>query len=396
MCTVAFFCSSHFSFAQGEHSLILAQASVREETKNFSKKYSPNKTVVNKSKKKSRAKSSAKAKAQNFQALPKKVKTKKSQQTAPPPLSPPQSPSMQDQQFSQSQELPEQRENEVDLGQRTNVRIIPQRDAPSDNPNQKIIASTKGNDKAGGPVQWAGSAGYAIRTDLADTIKPRLYVHTLSLDYGFSHVPTKMNVGAGISASYQSTGERRSEIIVDENDAELFVNDVSLSVGKGINFTEQYSMGLDFGNEFPTSPEARREGYNSVTSAGVSIKGSWFNKKISGNFSSGAHYIWNSYKYSPSTGDLNKMGGWRNSLGLRWSVWRGLFVSGSVGMQTSRYNDGTNDQTYRNSVSAGYMFSRFTITLGTSNGTYLNQGDANVWFIDEYRRMASLSMQLSF
>src|SRR5688572_27058371 len=38
-------------------------------------------------------------------------------------------------------------------------------------------------------IKWGGNVAYALRTDMADQIEPRLYTHTLDLSYGFMHVP---------------------------------------------------------------------------------------------------------------------------------------------------------------------------------------------------------------
>lgn len=119
-------------------------------------------------------------------------------------------------------------------------------------------------------------------------------------------------------------------------------------------------------------------------------------KKFTLTLLTSAHYIWNRYEYSPATGDLNKQGGARAEAGLRWTVWRGWYASAGAGSQIARYLDGTSDVTYRNQLTTGYSWERFTVSLTTTNGTYLDREDAYMWFIDEYRRTLSLGTRFTF
>jgi hypothetical protein len=245
-------------------------------------------------------------------------------------------------------------------------------------------------------IKWAGQVSYGIRTDLADQVKPRLYQHDFSLSYGFEHQPTRISVSAIASAGYESAGEQRSEVLLDENDTELFMNDITLALQKTWALEWKSTLSLTLGNEFPTSPESKREGYGSVTSLGVDWNVPLVPKKISVSLGGEVYYIWNSYEYSPATGDLNKQGGARATAGVRWTIWKGWYVRASAGSQQSRYLDGTSDVTYRNSIGTGYNFGRLSLSLSTSNGTYLDREEAYIWFVDEYRRTLALGASYSF
>lgn len=245
-------------------------------------------------------------------------------------------------------------------------------------------------------IKWAGQVSYAIRTDLADQVKPRLYQHDFSLSYGFEHNPSKVSVSAIVSAGYESAGESRSEVLVDENDTEFFMNDFALAVQKSWEAMMKSNVSLSLGNEFPTSPESKREGYGSVTSLALDWSVPLVPKKISVSFGGEVYYIWNSYEYSPATGDLNKQGGAKASVGVKFSIYKGWYVRAGAGSQQSRYLDGTSDVTYRNSIGTGYNFGKLGISLSTSNGTYLDREDAYIWFVDDYRRTASLGVTYSF
>lgn len=255
-----------------------------------------------------------------------------------------------------------------------------------------VVETKKPNDS----LTWAGQVGYSLRTDLADQIEPRLYQHSLSLSYGFQQTPSKFSLTGILGAGYESAGEQNSEVLLNENDTELFVNDFSLAGQKAFGGPWKSNMSLTLSNSFPTTAEAKREGYGSVTTLDYMWSIPLVPEKFSVSAATSLHYIWNRYEYSPTTGDLNKQGGWRGILGARWTIWRGWSIGGSVGSQLSRYLDGTSDVSYRNSISTSYAWKRFSISLSTSNGTYLDKEDAYIWFVDEYRRTLSLGATLSF
>ncbi len=244
--------------------------------------------------------------------------------------------------------------------------------------------------------RYGGELNYRIRTDLADQVEPRLYTHTLGFSYGVHYVPYALTLAAVLTAQYQSAGERRSEVIVDDNDTELFVNDVALSMQKAFTLAASTKADVTLTNEFPTSSEAKREEYRSVTTIEGNIGYGLFPKRLSVGLNFGAYYIWNSYQYSPTTFEANKRNGSYGNLGLSLVIWEGLYVAGKAGAQISTYTDGTSDMTYKNSVAAGYRWTAVAFSIGLSNGSYLDQGDASLWFVDEYRRILSASLSYSF
>lgn len=247
-----------------------------------------------------------------------------------------------------------------------------------------------------GIYEWGGGLNYSIRTDLADQVKPRAYLHALDFAYGFDYTPWDMSFGAGVSAAYESIGERRSEILLDENRKELFVNDIGLYGEK--RFAGPWSSKFEVGlaNEFPTSPEAQREDYASVTSFNLGWSVPAIPKRLYLTLTSEVYYIWNNYEFSPATHELNKQGGWKIEARARLIIWKGLFFNGVLGTQMARYLDDSGDSTYRNSLGVGYAWKKIAASLSTSNGTYLDREDAGVWFVDEYRRTVAFSVRYSF
>lgn len=292
-----------------------------------------------------------------------------------------------------------------ELKSRPKVRVRPavRKQTETEAPPAKVDNPRVFVEKTGMPTRvvtetyvFGGEANYRIRTDLADEVKPRLYTHTVGLSYGFRYIPGGLTLAAVLTAQYQSAGERRSEVIIDSNDAELFVNDVALSINKGYELSKEAKLSLTLTNEFPTSAEARREQYRSVTTLDGGISYALLPRRLSLGLSGGAYYIWNSYEYSPTTLESNKRNGSYGNISGKLTIWEGLYFSASAGSLISTYTDGTSDLSYRNSVTLGYAWSAVTLSVSMSNGSYLDRGDASLWFVDEYRRILSLGLSHAF
>jgi len=293
----------------------------------------------------------------------------------------------------------------ADLSARPKVRVVKRKKAPPHPPAPRPAHSARAIDPVQ-PVQpvqppppemeWGGEVMYVGRTDLADQVSPRSYNHLIRGEYGFRHNPSMISLLASVSLNYETVGERRSEVLLDSDRAELFVSNVQLEAGKSWSLTENGMLQLNLANEFPTSPEARRDQYASVTSGEVLAAYSVWPKVLTLLGRGEIYYIWNGSRYSLSTGETNKTYGTRGTLIVKGSIWQGAFVEGQLGTQFSQYTDGSGEVTYRNSVGGGYEWGWGSVALLMSNGTYLDQTDANVWFVDEYRRILSLRVRLMF
>lgn len=236
-----------------------------------------------------------------------------------------------------------------------------------------------------------------IRTDLADQVKPRIYTHVLNFSGGYVFLPSRWIVMGSVSAIYESMGTTNSEIDVDRRDTELFFNDANLIVEKGFRISKEQTMQVALGDDVPTSPDARREGYKSIPVVQVGFRQRFWDGHLIASASVSAHYIWNTYRFSPGSGNLNKDAGGRLEGSLLWNFWRGMYISVSAGGQVSHYLDGSADRTYRNAVGFGYFFPKhWRLSAAISNGTYLDDTEAVLWFVDQYRRTVSASLSYDF
>lgn len=248
----------------------------------------------------------------------------------------------------------------------------------------------------GKTIEWVGAVEYLARTNYADTVSPRLYSHQLVFGYGFQHTPTDLSVYAGLAVAFATLGDHRGEIIGNEYGWDDHLDNLSLGVQKKFNFANRTTAYVALDNDFPTSPEARREQYNSVTTLRSKYSVPLFSNRLSLSATGELIYIWNTYSYSPSTLRMNKQGGLTGTLSANLRLLDDLWFTASAGSQTSQYFDATTDQLYRNSVGLTYTFSRYILMASYSNGSYADRKDASLWFIDEYRRVASLRASVTF
>lgn len=238
--------------------------------------------------------------------------------------------------------------------------------------------------------KWGFLADYRAATDLQDQTTPRVVAHAVAAGVRY-RLLEDLYVSGAISANYDSSGSNSSEVLVADRDTEAYMGDVTL----GVSGREQ-DISWEVDNEFPTSPYSRSEGYNSITNLETSWRFQFFERLFYIAPTLSGHYVWNKYEKSPNTGATNKMAGVRAGLLLGVKVWQGLFCRLVVGVQSTRFTDGSSDTAARNSVGIGYGWDHLTVALDFSNGTYADREETHLWFMDQYRRIISLRATASF
>ncbi len=242
---------------------------------------------------------------------------------------------------------------------------------------------------------FGSELGYGVTSDLQDQAKPRLYSHSLSAMLGLQH-ESRWSLSLSLDAQYYSLGERNSSIQVNSDQAELFLKDVTLGVQKIWLLASDMDISWSVSNEFPTSPLSRAEKVNSITHTGINYRWRLWPDRASWSHGIGGHYIWNTYDTTVGSGEPNRESGTRYGTNLSVRIWDQLFADVGLGVQLSRYVDGSTDWQYRNSIGVGYRYGALNFRLGMSNGTYADQSDADLWWVDEYRRLVSFSIRYFF
>lgn len=242
------------------------------------------------------------------------------------------------------------------------------------------------------PSPWIYGLAYRANTDMADDIQPRASTHFLS-GYGGYKIDDKTFIFGGLSGAVDAFG---NQVEFDDNAQELILNDIGVSINHNIPIRPGQFLSLSLDNEFPTSADAKREGYMSITSLGVSYISLFFKNKLILQAGPGLHYIWNTYESSPATNQSNKVGGLFVGASTLYYYYDRFFLGAGAGTQFSQYVDGTADQLYRTSLSTGYRDGKWNVALSYSNGTYLDDQEARFWYLDAYRQILSLSIGHNF
>jgi hypothetical protein len=77
-------------------------------------------------------------------------------------------------------------------------------------------------------------------------------------------------------------------------------------------------------------------------------------------------------------------------------LWRALKFSYTWGIRYTRYLDDYLSYGYSNSYGLSYAFDSILVSLNYSAGGFTDDGEVSLWFIDDYRRVVSMSLAYSF
>lgn len=235
--------------------------------------------------------------------------------------------------------------------------------------------------------KWGYLVSYRLASDLQEQRSSKTLMHEIVAGISY-RLARDLEFSASLSGNYDSEG---SEVLVDGQHTESYMGDVSLGLSSRI---DQFSWSV--ANEFPTSPYSRAEGYNSVTQGSISYGFNFFERRFSVVPGLLGYYIWNKYETSPTTLTTNKMGSVRATLLFSAKIWRGLSARTMVGVQSTRYADGSSDVAARNSIGLANTWKNLTMSIDFSNGTYADREETQIWFVDKYRRIVSLRLVMSF
>ena len=258
--------------------------------------------------------------------------------------------------------------------------------------NNVIDQNARGNQEFN---PWISGLSYGAQTDLADPGEPRQYTHFLS-GYGGYRFSQSASLFLNVNGAFTSIGNGTQQVDVSDDATELILNDVSLSFLKFFRVMKNHNLSLSFNNQFPTSADASREGYLSVTSLGGSYLIPTLGSKLFISLGMRGTYIWNTYEFSQATNFANQQASFAMGLSALLFYWKRFFIGGRIGTQSSMFTDNSFDQSARNSVSTGYRDGHVNVSLSYSNGTYLDEGEARFWYIDQFRQIISLSLGYNF
>lgn len=259
------------------------------------------------------------------------------------------------------------------------------------------VASSKqlANEAAAGAPRLSADISYNVTTDLAEQADPRSLEHDFRGDFRYS-LGKDYYVRALGNLYYSSVG--RSILVNDTNnpiywDLDLSVNK-KFNLGKFIGASHQLrASARDF---LPVSDESRYEGIKSIPGAGLTLNSSFFDSALIFSNALLYRYVINTYRFSPTTGDLNSRDSLSYSLHAIWNITNHWALMAGYGIKTSRRLDDTIDYAYNNFQAIDYSIGSFTFEVAYENGGFTREGDVSLWYVDNYRRIFTGSVTYSF
>lgn len=243
---------------------------------------------------------------------------------------------------------------------------------------------------------WSSSMYYGVNSDFADNRDPRGYTHSLGVSLGYNWTK-RLSTSASLGMRAETIGGQIQKD-PDKSYAETLAVNPSVSLGLGYSgdlWLEPHTYSLSAFVEPLFDEASRLEGYKAVVGTSGALTFNFFGKRWIMSHSANWGSIVNSYTYGSN---LNANPDYYYGYGLSNSfrLWKALKFSYTWGIRYTRYLDDYLAYSYSNSYGLSYAFEKFLVSLNYSSGGFTDDGEVSLWFIDDYRRVVSLSLAYSF
>ena len=246
---------------------------------------------------------------------------------------------------------------------------------------------------------WEFSAEYGLTSDYNAPERPRAFDHTLGVSAS-REFWQKYTGSISVGVDYTTL----NEVVVrdNENDSYFKWNDIGLSAIRVMKTQDlKQSLALSISQDILVSEESRWLGYRSVT--GASATHNWqIMKQLNLKNSLSGGYLLNRYQYSPvemgsiRQGQIMADGYASYGIGPIITLMKGLRLGMTMSVRGTHYLDNSNTWNYGNSFSLTYTRNQWSLYGRYLNRGYAERGETNLWFVDNYRRLASVGFIYNF
>lgn len=248
-------------------------------------------------------------------------------------------------------------------------------------------------------TKWDFSADYGVSSNLNAPERPRAYDHSLGLSASREFLENYTgSVSWGVDYTTLDTDVYRD----NPNDPYYRYGDIGLSVFRTLKTQDlKQSLSLSVSEDILVSEESRYLGYRSVTGASANHTWSVMKKLRIRNTLSGG-YLLNRYKYSPvemgsiGRGTIMADGYYSYAVGPTITLYKGLSLGATMSVRGTHYLDQSSTWGFGNSYSLTYGQGNWSAYVKYVNKGYADRGETNLWFVDHYRRLASLGVSYNF
>lgn len=269
--------------------------------------------------------------------------------------------------------------------------------------------STAITSHAGSRLTTSSSLAYTVRGDIAQEREPRVLSHRLSVGTSLTLLDRKVVQGfddeladeiltgsLAFAGQYTSVGQE----IEETQDGVLEMTDLDFSLSRSLHMNDlgpaRSTLDLVAGNVFPTSTATQYEGVQSVPYLSIASTLGFRGGLVNLSQSASTEYTVNTFRFSPTTRTINSDLSYSYNLGVSLRLGSGFKLGLGGNVRLTHFMDETLTSNLGNSQSLSWSRESYTIALRHTNGARPEDKQTNLWFIDEYKRVLSLSVMARF
>lgn len=263
--------------------------------------------------------------------------------------------------------------------------------------------------RAGSRITTNSTLAYSVRGDLAQEREPRVLAHRISAGTSLTILDRKVvqdfddefaneiiTGSLAFAGQYTSVGQD----IDETQDGILEMTDLDFTLSRSLHLSDlgpaRHTVDLAFGNVFPTSTATQYEGVQSVPYLSIASALGFRGGLVNLNQSVSTEYTVNTFQFSPTTRTINSDLSYSYNLGVSLRLGGGFKLGLSGNIRLTHYLDETLTSTLGNSQSLSWTRNNYTVALRHTNGARPEDKQTTLWFIDEYKRVLSLSVMARF
>lgn len=241
--------------------------------------------------------------------------------------------------------------------------------------------------------RWPSYLRYSVTSDYADNRTPRGYTHSFggSISYNFD---SKWSLGL--------EAELRAETIsgqiekgTEETYTEVLNPGLNFELGYSDKVLYQHSYALFLHGAPLVDEPSRREGYKGIVGAGGSVTLNFFGRVYSMINTVDASSILNTFSYG-GNGKANPDYYYTYRFDNSVRFWGTNKFTVSLGAKITRYMDGFTGYSYNSSYTLSHSWKNVTVGASYVSGGFTDDGRLSLYYLDQYRRVATLMANYAF
>ncbi len=242
-------------------------------------------------------------------------------------------------------------------------------------------------------AKWSSSVSWETSSDLAENSSPRAYNHRLIGGLEYRALPEFSLAGLVEMRTLTLNGQipKGSE----QNYEEVFSPLVVLSGSYVQKMFEKHSWRAGMNGSLFLDEASRLEGYKGLLGVNGRLHFNFFDGFYTMGHRVGLSYLMNSFEFGSNLAANPSeflAYSWMNSFRITDQLRFGISFSARM----TRYLDSFVDYNYLTAVSLTQNWEKAYLSLEYENGGFTEEGRVDFWYLNQFRRIVSLSLGATF